>query len=68
MPFLLIAYYVRPFQSATGALAPDGSLDWFTGEAMLALSWTLVYVSLGLFAIRVIRGAYSPLSRRPSGR
>ena len=63
MPFLLIAYYVRPFQSASGFLAPDGSLDWFTGEAVLALSWALVYVSLGMFAIKVIRNTYSPVSR-----
>jgi len=27
MPFLLIAYYVRPYQLATGTLSADGSLD-----------------------------------------
>ncbi len=60
MPFLLIAYYVRPYQRATGTLAPDGSLDWFTGESMLAISWSFVYISLGIFAFRFIRNAYSP--------
>jgi len=60
MPFLLINFYVRPFQSATGTLSSDGSLDWFTGETMLAMSWSLVYISLGLFTIRIIRNAYSP--------
>ena len=60
MPFLLINFYVRPFQSATGTLSADGSLDWFTGEAILAMSWSVVYISLGLFTIRVIRNAYSP--------
>ena len=63
MPFLLITYYVRPFQSATGTLAPDGSLDWFAGETMLAMSWSVVYISLGIFAIKIIRNAYSPLSQ-----
>jgi sodium/pantothenate symporter len=64
MPFLLIEYYVRPFQTARGTLAADGSLDWFTGEAFLAASWFVVYVALGLFAIRVIRNAYSPLRQQ----
>ncbi|MBT8080194.1 MAG: sodium:solute symporter family protein [Gammaproteobacteria bacterium] len=59
-PFVLIRYYVRPYQDATGDLMADGSLNWFTGEAVLALSWTVVYVSLGLFTIRFIRKAYSP--------
>jgi len=61
MPFLLINYYVRPYQSARGTLSADGSLDWFAGEAILAMSWSVVYVSLGVFAIKVIRKAYSPL-------
>lgn len=60
MPFLLIEYYVRPYQSARGMLSADGSLNWFTGEAILAGSWFVVYVTLGLFAIRVIRNSYSP--------
>lgn len=60
MPFLLINYYVRPFQSATGTLSADGSLDWFTGEAVLAMSWSVIYVSLGLFVLRLVRRTYSP--------
>jgi sodium/pantothenate symporter len=59
-PFLLIKYYVRPFQRATGTLLADGSLDWFTGEVALALSWSVVYISLGVFAIRIFRKAYLP--------
>jgi sodium/pantothenate symporter len=59
MPFLLIRYYVRPYQSATGTLTAEGSLDWFAGEVVLAMSWFVVYVSLGLFAIRMIRREYS---------
>ena len=61
MPFLLITYYVRPFQSTTGTLSSDGSLDWFAGETILAMSWSVVYISLGIFAIKAIRNAYSPL-------
>ena len=64
MPFLLITYYVRPFQSARGALSANGSLDWFAGEAILAMSWGVVYITLGIFAIKVIRNAYSPLRQK----
>jgi sodium/pantothenate symporter len=66
MPFVLINYYVRPYQSATGMLSADGSLDWFTGEAILALSWFVLYVPLGIFAIHVIRKAYSTPDDRGS--
>ncbi|MEO1246734.1 MAG: sodium:solute symporter family protein [Pseudomonadota bacterium] len=59
MPFLLMRYYVYPYQRATGGLLPDGSLDWFTGEVTAAMSWCLVYVSLGAFAAYVIRREYS---------
>jgi len=60
MPFLLIHFYVRPYQAATGTLAADGSLNWFAGETILAMSWFVVYVSLGILAIKVIRNQYSP--------
>lgn len=63
MPFVLIAFYVRPYQTATGTLLADGSLDWFAGEAVLAMSWFVIYVALGIFTIRVVRNAYSPLSK-----
>lgn len=65
MPVLLIVYYVQPFQEARGELLPDGSINWFTGEAILALSWFFLYVTLGLFAAKVIRGSYSPLRQGP---
>ena len=57
---LHIVYYVRPYQEATGTLSPDGSLDWFAGETLVVLSWSVLYIPLGIFAIKVIRNAYSP--------
>jgi len=60
MSFLLIFYYVRPYQSATGTLLADGSLDWFAGETLLAMSWLVVYVSLGIWAAKVFKREYSP--------
>ena len=59
-PWLLIAYYVRPLQAATGTLLPDGSFNWFTGEALAVLTCCVVYPSIGLIAAWVIRRDYSP--------
>lgn len=61
MPVVLLVYYVRPYQAATGVLLADGGIDWMTGEAILAASWCVVYVVLGVFAFRVIRQGYSPI-------
>jgi hypothetical protein len=61
-PALLTVYYVLPYQRATDALRPDGSLDWATGEMALIVSWSVIWISVGVFAIRYIRNAYSPSS------
>ncbi len=60
MPFLLTANYVRPYQAATGALSPDGSINWMTGEAVLMLLWCVFWITLGIFTMRYVRRAYSP--------
>jgi Na+/proline symporter len=60
MPVVLLRYYVKPYQAATGTLAADGGLDWLAGESLLAMSWLVVYGALGLVAIRAIRQGYSP--------
>jgi hypothetical protein len=62
-PVLLANYYVRPFQKANGDLLAGGSLNWATGEMALMTSWGVIWVALGLFAIRYIRRAYSPVER-----
>jgi len=68
LPVLLTLYYVLPYQRATGILAPGGSLDWATGEMALMVSWSVIWIALGVFAIRYILRAYAPASRGPSGR
>ena len=60
LPVFLTYSYIFPYQRASGALAPDGSLDWATGEMALMLSWTVIWTGVGLFAIRYIRSAYYP--------
>ena len=59
MSVVLITIYVRPYQEATGRLLPDGSLDWATGEAILALGWAILIVPMGLLAWRVIKKSYA---------
>ncbi len=59
MPVLLIRFYVIPYQTATGRLLADGSIDWWTGEALLALSTAVLYIPLGLISAAVIRRRYS---------
>jgi sodium/pantothenate symporter len=60
MPFVMQHWYVKPYQHGTDEIMADGSINWATGEAMLSLSWALLYVPLGLIAYRLIRNAYRP--------
>lgn len=59
MPWFLLENYLRPYQRATGQLLADGSLDLWTGEFGLILSWVLVWGGLGIFSIWYMRRAYS---------
>jgi sodium/pantothenate symporter len=63
MPVMLINFYVIPYQAGEGQLLADGSIDWSQGEAILALSWVAVHVSLGLLAARVVWQRYSPSAK-----
>ena len=60
MPFLMAHFYVRPYQTSTGELLADGSINWFTGEAILCFGWALIYIPLGLLTIKIIRHSYCP--------
>lgn len=60
MPFVMIKYYVIPYQTGAGQLLGDGSINWLSGEAILALSWAILYVPLGLISAKVIWGRYGP--------
>ena len=64
MPFLLLNYYVIPYQVGTGEILPDGSINWGTPEALIVFGVFLVHVPLALLAIKVIRDRYNPDSKR----
>ena len=64
MPFLLLKYYVIPYQVGTGEISPDGSVNWNTGEAMITLTVFMLHVPLALMAMKVIWDRYNPQNRR----
>jgi hypothetical protein len=66
LPILLTVYYVLPYQRATGTLTPAGSLDWATGEMALMVSWSAIWIALGVFAIGYILKAYDPAGVAPA--
>lgn len=62
MPWLLLHYYVRPYQTAAGFLQPGGSLNWERLEPWFALGPALLHIPLGILAWQVIRHRYTPKS------
>lgn len=64
MPFVMLHWYVKPYQRGAGDLLADGSINWATGEALLSLSWAVLYIPLGLITFRIIRAHYSPRPAR----
>lgn len=58
MPILLMIYYVVPYQQGSGTLLEGGAINWFSGEALLALSWVVLHVPLGIISIITIRKRY----------
>ena len=64
MPFLLINYYVIPYQIGTGEISPDGSVNWGTPEAIVPMFVFVLHVPLALMAIKVIRDRYDPNNKR----
>ena len=60
MPFLVVHYYIKPYQRGTGELLADGSLNWQTGEAWFSLSPAVLFISLGVLAALVIWRSYTP--------
>jgi Na+/proline symporter len=66
MPFLVVNYYIKPYQRGTGEILADGSMNWQTGEAWFSLAPATVFISLGILAAVVIRRSYNPKISSPS--
>ena len=61
---LLVNFYVKPYQSVTDTLLNGQTLDWSSGEALLPIGWTLLFLTFGTLAYRVIRRTYDTGSDR----
>ncbi len=64
MPFLLLKYYVIPYQIGTGEILPDGSVNWNTPEALITVTVFMLHVPLALMAMKVIWDRYNPQTRQ----
>ena len=62
MPWLLLHYYVRPYQTAAGFLHASGALNWERLEPWFALGPAVLHIPLGILAWQVIRHRYTPKS------
>ncbi|MFP6806709.1 MAG: sodium:solute symporter family protein [Pseudomonadales bacterium] len=60
MPFVMVNYYIKPYQHGTGEILSDGSMNWQTGEAWFSLSPAIIFISLGALAATVIWRSYYP--------
>ena len=64
MPFLMLHYYVIPYQIGTGEIHPNGSVNWATGEALITPTIFMLHVPLALIAMKVIWNRYNPKTKR----
>ena len=60
MPFLLLHFYVEPYQLGAGIIELGGSIDWRHAEPWFVIGPLLIHVPLGVIAWRVIRRRYLP--------
>ena len=65
MPWLLLHYYVRPYQTAAGFLHYGGALNWERLEPWFALGPAVLHIPLGILAWHVIRHRYIPKVSAP---
>lgn len=56
--FLLVNFYIKPYQTILGTLSDNQTVNWFTGEALHALGWLVLLVSFGALAYRTIGRSY----------
>jgi Na+/proline symporter len=60
MPFLLLNFYVLPFQRGRGTVLSTGNINWQEAEPWIAFGPALLFIPLGLIAIVTISRRYAP--------
>ena len=64
MAAIMFLYYVVPYQRALAPADGDFSFDWFSGEAVFAYIWAVVFVLAAWLMYRNVRREYLPPQRR----
>lgn len=64
MPFLLLYFYVIPYQRGTGELLPNGSINWSTAEAILPIFWALIHIPLAITSYVLVKKRYGQNIKR----
>jgi sodium/pantothenate symporter len=63
MPFVLLNFYVRPYQRGAGTILPGNALNWSEAEPWIAFGPAALFIPLGLLAFVTIRRRYRPLDQ-----
>jgi hypothetical protein len=58
MTIAMLRFYVAPYQRAISEAGKDFIFDWFSGEALFAYSWAIIFVFLAWLMYRVVSRAY----------
>ena len=62
MPFLLLHFYVKPYQRGSGTILAGDSLNWSYAEPWIAFGAAVLFIPLGTIAAVTIKRRYSPAS------
>ncbi len=66
MPFLLLHFYVAPYQRGAGSILADGSLNWQEAEPWIAFGPAALFIPLGFIAAITIWRRYRPDDASPA--
>ncbi|MDA0346792.1 MAG: sodium:solute symporter family protein [Verrucomicrobia bacterium] len=58
MTLIMLIFYVSPYQKALAPAGVDYSFDWFSGEAIFAYAWAVLFVFIGWLMHRGVRKDY----------
>ncbi len=61
MPFVLLHFYVLPYQRGAGSVMPGDALNWSQAEPWIAFGPAILFIPLGVIAALTIRRRYSPV-------
>jgi sodium/pantothenate symporter len=62
MPFLLLNFYVLPYQRGAGTALADGGLNWRETEPWIAFGAAALFIPLGIIAAVTIWRRYRPVA------